>query len=54
MEKQLNSNNNYIFKENEIFNIIEQILDILFFLNKKCIILKDLTLNNLYIEKKIK
>lgn len=55
LEKLLNSkNNNYNFEENEIFNIIDQILDILLLLYNEYIILKDLTLNNIYIENKKK
>ena len=49
LEKILTGNDSYIFEENEIFIIIEQIVNVLIFLYENNIIIHDLTIKNIYI-----
>ena len=49
LEKILIGNDSYTFEENEIFIIIEQIVNVLIFLYENNIIIHDLTINNIYI-----
>ena len=49
LEKILTGNDGCTFEENEIFIIIEQIVNVLIFLYENDIIIHDLTINNIYI-----